>query len=588
MEKLVFYLIILSAIIAVIAFLLSIGVFLLAGVAGWGIIEGSIVGIYKFFQILFDAHQKMNSLPRVSMMDSIEKIQQPQPAKLSYAFGGGWQVMAYVKDNLVSETETAAKKYYGYADDWKLKAEFESNGYFKYLWYCISGGLGLAGLLYYLSVYIMLGLFFCVQIIILSTMMVLISIPMGIIAAYNYFYSIIFKIFYRCPACHIQMPIPVYVCPSCAHDHTRLWPSTYGVFHHTCNCGEVLAVVDFLGRTKLTQKCPSCNEPFNTDIGRKVNIHIPVVGGPNSGKTNYIFQATKQFIEDYAPSHSTQVTFPDPKHQAEYEKNLQQLATGQVLTKTPELVPHAYNLSVTGGIKVLGRLIYLYDAAGEAYRSSEEAGQQLPYYKYIHGLIFIIDPFSIDYFAKANAHEIAKIRTAIQPSTVNPEDSFSRMMVLLESCFGVKRGTKFDLPLTVVITKADALGLEAKIGRTAALKYMQDNPEIIFEAEASNILVKEFLEEYGMGNLLRNIEGYFSNVRFYACSSLGRLPDNSREPYIPMGVADPLLWVLGKVGAINLQSDRVKAVDNLHLSMGNNIFKKIKYYLWDSLRPQVK
>ena len=594
MERLVMWLVVAGFIVAVIAAVisiaLSVGVFLLGGVAAWGAIEGSIVGVYKFFQSLVDAHEKSTSLPRVSMMDWVEKIQEPQPAKLSYPFGAGWQVMAYIKDNLFTEAETAAKKYFGYASDWKLKAEFESGPYLKYLQYCTAGGLGLAGLLYYPAVYIMLGLFFCFQVGVLSIWMMAISLLMGIIAAYTYFYSRIFKIFYRCPYCHIQMSIPVHVCPGCARDHTRLWPSVYGVFHHTCDCGEALPVVDLLGRANITQKCPnpSCNQPFNKEIGRKINFHVPVVGGPNSGKTNFIFQATKQYIDDYAPAHRMKVSFPEPNHQSVYDSNLRQLAAGHVLLKTPDLIPQAYNLSVMGGGSLLGKLIYLYDAAGEAYRSSEEAGQQLIYYKYIHGVIFVIDPFSIPYFAKVNAHEIANIRTSVQPSSVDPEDSFSRMMVLLESSFGVNGGAKFDHPLAVVITKADALDIERKIGRIAACEYMQAHPDVVFETDACNILVRDFLKENGMGNLLRNIDAYFSNVRFFSCSALGRLPDNSRAPYIPTGVADPFLWVLGQMGIVKTQSDRVSAVDKLHLSNGKNVFSKMKHYLWDSLKPQGK
>lgn len=580
---------VIALIVGIIMFLISIGGFILAGIALAGFVSGLYVAGQNFFAVLYEAHGKMPFTNTVYVMELYKELYSPQPAKLMYPFGGGWQVMKYVQDNIFIRTQSAANYWYTEGAKLKTKAEFESNALFKYWIWMAYAGAQLAGVVQYITAFIFVALFFCVQFIVLTIWMIAATVMMGVLATINFLYGSYFKIFFRCPDCHAQMNIPIYVCPNCATEHTRLWPSVYGVFHHTClKCNTELPTLDFVGRKDITQKCIDCSRPMNKEIGRLINIHIPVIGGPSTGKSNYIFMATKQFIELYAKPRGIQVTFPDEKHLQNYESNLRQLSTGTPLVKTPEIVPQAYNLSIKQPKDRIGRIVYIYDAAGEAY--SEESKTILQtYYKYVHGLILIIDPFSIDLFARQHENEIDELKNSIRPSGLDAMDAYERMINVLEASVGLKRGERFKHPLAVVISKTDALDLENIIGRPAAKELMRNDPSIRLESDAIHKLVENFLNDYGLGNFVRDVKLQFENVTFFSCSALGRMPEpNDHRPYEPLGVLDPFLWLLGEIKVVGLVQERVLAFDEEDRRVAashGNIFARAKYYFIDSLVP---
>jgi hypothetical protein len=592
MDELITYLVMIAVVLAIIAAvvmaLISVGPFIMVAIAGVGVISGVVVAIKNFFGVLVEAHEKLPFTYSVYVMEFYERLYEKQPAKLMYPFGGGWQVMKYVKDNLFKRTQSAANFWYTQGAKFKAKAGYESKALLKYYYWSAYVGFQLSGFLQFVSAQITVSIFFAIQFLILVFWMSFSMALMGFLAGWNFLYGYYYKIYTRCNVCHSQMNIPVYVCPVCASEHTRLWPSVYGIFHHTClKCGSDLPTLDRMGRKKLTRKCVACSNPMNTGIGGEINAHIPVIGGPNSGKSNFIFMATNQFIEKYAHPNGIEVAFRDEKDNQTYEENLKLLSSGNTLLKTPDIIPQAYNLSVKGPKERIGHIVYIYDAAGEAYVNEINTAQQQAYFQYIHGVILIIDPFSIDYFYRENENEINKIKNAIKPSNLNVMDAYARMVTELEASFGVKRGEKFKQPLAVVISKTDALDLEERIGRVAAQVQMAKDPSMK-EADAINGLVEQFLVENQLGNFLRDLQLQFENVRFFSCSALGRLPDSSNHAsYEPVGVLDPFLWLLGEVGVVNLVRERSKLMDQENKNVDNkNIFQKAKHYLWDSLIPR--
>jgi hypothetical protein len=240
---------------------------------------------------------------------------------------------------------------------------------------------------------------------------------------------------------------------------------------------------------------------------------------------------------------------------------------------------------------MIGRIVYIYDAAGEAYSDERNTVLQT-YFRYIHGLIFIIDPFSIEQFVQEHEAEIEKIKGSIRPSSLNVMSAYERMMNVIESSVKFTRNKKIGIPIAVIVLKTDALDLEDRIGRPAASRIMLTDPLISSEEDAINTLVDKFLIENGLGNFVRDLQAQFEKVRYYSCSALGRLPDPvNRTPYEPIGVLDPFLWLLGEIGVINMRSERSRNADSAHKSAipsGMNIFQKAKFYFWDSLLPPKK
>lgn len=595
MEKLIGYLVVIVIIVyivgIVLSILVSIGLFILGGIAAVGAISGIVVSIQKFIEVLIEAHKNTSYRRATKVLSVFEKIIEPQPSYATYAFDGGWQVMIYVKNNLFTRTQKEAQYWFTQGEKWKTNGQYESNNLKKYYYYSAYAGFQLAGIFQYVFALAVVALFFALQFVVLTTWMTLAIVLMALLAGFNFLYGYYYKIFFRCPECHEQMKIPIYVCPSCATEHTRLWPSAYGIFYHTCSkCETRLPTLDFFGRKEIIQKCTACTSPLNSDIGRLVNVHIPVIGGPNSGKSNFIFMAVNRFIENYAPERSISTSFPDERHQQSYENHLRLLNSGKVLLKTPDVIPQAYNLAVKHPRDRIGHIVYIYDAAGEAYANDINVIQQKPYFDFVHGLIFIIDPFSIDQFVRQHENEIEPIRKALSPSTLSVMDAYERMVVVLEASFGVRKGEKFKAPLAVVVTKTDALDLDGKIGLRAAQEMMKADPSIRLEIDAMDSLVETFLTEKGLGNFIRDVRLHFENPSFFACSSLGRLPDSSdNNPFTPVGVLHPFLWLLDQVNVVKWSEERGVKMDSEHRNLSSgygNLFKKIKYYLWDSLQPR--
>ncbi len=518
------------------------------------------------------------------------KLYEPQPAILMYPLSGGWKVIKYVGQKVFPRTQSAATFWYRNAKVWRVKAEDTENTLWKYWCWMAYAGLQIAGFCQYAAALLIVMTFFIFQILLLVVWALLAGVLVAILSAGNYLYSNIHKIFYRCPECHRQMTIPVYICPKCATRHTRLWPSVYGVFYHRCEkCNTKLPTLDVLGRKDLVRRCPYCDAPLNKEIGRLVNVHIPIVGGPSVGKSNYIVMAIHQFIKEFANPRKYLVEFPDKKHGLQYQHGLELLLSGQTLVKTSAMLPSAQNITVKKNPKHLGRIIYLYDAAGEVYENEDEARRQGEYLEYVSGVLFMIDPFSIDYYYRTHEAEIEKIKSAIRPGPRGTAvGSYERMLERLVSRTSYSGG-KIKLPLAVVVSKTDGLGLEDEIGLGAAQALMNGDPAIRLVEDAIDILVRKFLKANRLDNLVRGIENSFENVKFFSCSSLGRLPDDDvGQPYHPVRVLEPFLWLLSQANVLKANEVRLHKIDEVDKhrarEMGN-IFKAAKYYYWESLRP---
>lgn len=493
------------------------------------------------------------------------KLYEPQPAHLMYAFKGGWNVMAYVKDNVFAATSTEAQAWTRRGDPSRDKARTADSMWVKYWLYSLYVGFVLAGWSQYISAMFVVSVFVALQFVVLTALMILSGVLIGLLAGGNFLYSSAYRIFNRCPLpdCYAQMPVATYVCPNCATEHTRLWPSMYGVFHHRCEtCNTKLPTLDLLGRNKLTKKCATCGRPIGQEVGKQTDVHIPVVGGPSTGKSNLMITAVDQFIKEYSPEHKMTAEFGDPRNQERFAREVRDLSAGNALGKTPDVTPWAYTLSVKDGRRHPGHLLYLYDAAGEAYLSEDQTLLQT-YYAYVHGIIFVIDPFSIPAIRAKYEAELAHL-DELRPSTLDLMEAYERMLRVIEAAPRLTRGSKFAQPLAVVISKCDALDLEQQIGEPAAADLMGSTPAFELPEDAMSELVERFLCENGMENFVRNLQLQFEKVRYFSCSALGRMPGTDPgQPFKPQRAIDPLLWMLGQLNVISLKKERAAQIEAL-------------------------
>jgi hypothetical protein len=365
-------------------------------------------------------------------------------------------------------------------------------------------------------------------------------------------YRSIWHISYDCPHpyCDERISLPIFICPNCQRRHSQLHPNTFGIWSHRCECQTKLPILDHFGRHKLVRRCPKCNNIINSHIGQNTNIHMPVIGGPSAGKTHYIVASTNELMNTYTEKHKYHFSFTEEHHKADFERNREKLTSGQMLAPTSEIAPPAVMLKMDiPGIPV-SKMLYMYDAAGEAYNANARTSQQT-YYKHICGLIFIIDPCAITQFQLKHEQKINAIAFTLRPSQSEIMQVHDRMMRMLERMHGIRRFGRYRFPIAIVVTKVDALGLEQIIGTDAARVLMSYNPSYATEDAAINALVKDFLRAYGLSDLLRNLEYHFSAVRYFSCSVLDT---STAQPHqsslLPIRVLEPLSWLLSSARVI--------------------------------------
>lgn len=346
-----------------------------------------------------------------------------------------------------------------------------------------------------------------------------------------------------CPECHSKRPLPEYFCSRCGAVHRRLIPSSYGILHHTCRCGERLPATFFLQRGKLQSRCPDCQVLLEREHTETRKAFIPVVGGPAVGKSAFLFTATRGLVERVAPAAGLTPQFVDSRTESDFQRIWEQSDRGHVPDKTVTSLPRAYNLKLERPGRT-PRLVYFYDPAGEAFEGAD--GLILHKYQdYLSGVIFLIDPFSLPAVRDEYADRLHLAGAALKPSGLPPEDALSRLLINLEQNFELKKTARVPACLAVVVSKADAFDLADALGDAAVDAGLRREPAAD-RRDLRSRLVREQLHRWGEAGLVAQCEARFAKVRYFACSAFGRSPDGSGAPFAPWGVLEPLLWVLGE------------------------------------------
>jgi len=116
----------------------------------------------------------------------------------------------------------------------------------------------------------------------------------------------------------------------------------------------------------------------------------------------------------------------------------------------------------------------------------------------------------------------------------------------MEEHFGLEPTARIKQPVAVVVNKTDAFDLEQVIGEPAAQALIQASPEPVTAEMARSQVVREQLLRWDQAHLVQQLEARCARVRYFTCSSLGRMPDSTTRPFEARGVLEPLLWILGR------------------------------------------
>ncbi len=340
----------------------------------------------------------------------------------------------------------------------------------------------------------------------------------------------------KCPhaLCHESVPLPTFLCPSCNAKHSKLVPGRFGVISRACECGNShLPTLYWRGKGRLDSECPKCNGAMNHELFGG-SVHIPIYGGPSTGKTMYMMAATYQTVEGVVPG--VEARLIDEKGQREYRRVWKRsFEGGMVPQKTRERFPDAFLLSMQrpGGLPAS---IYLYDPAGEALQD-QDALDSHGFLKYLDGLILMIDPLTLRSFA--DRYRGPNLGTTTSPE--KPKNAITRVINQLARLKELSQRQAAKQRVAVVLSKADIMGLDREIGiKLSTAPSSRPWAEVGLENSAK--IDRWFQDnEPHLHQLLKT----FKQIRYFAVSAAGHAPQ-SGQPFRPAGVMDPLMWLLSK------------------------------------------
>lgn len=322
------------------------------------------------------------------------------------------------------------------------------------------------------------------------------------------------------PGCYRPVPLAVHRCPDCRAEHRVLRPGRYGVLWHVCGCGHRLPAARLAGRGKLDALCPHCARPLPEAVGTTRVVHAPLVGGTSSGKT-MLMAAMVEGLHAWARRGDLTVEYAsaeDKRTAADLNQELRQAGWAHATTGGQ---PRALMLTVARGRR--RRLLYLYDPMGESVSDAERVRTQ-QYLAHADGIVLVADVLADPKVRGRLSDEDARRAGDARPSPQGPWETYQRLIGELTALAG-RRGR---LSVAAVVTKRDVL-------------------DQLSSLPVAGARIDSWLEEIGLGGLVRALGHDFRSARYWAVSAHAATGTGPLEPE-QRRAAEPVLWLLAASG----------------------------------------
>jgi len=473
-----------------------------------------------------------------------------QPAKPSYFFHYGFIDLVHVVVGAFKNCwESIGNSKDGIVEQWGEIVDKFRDETFKAIFTAVPN-------IFLLSFYIMrlvasaaftpivCGSITLIQIALLASFFALLLLGFLFITGLDFIYCKYKSIASLCPGCQKKFKNPIYHCSKCGVAHDKLRPGYYGIFRRKCNCGTKLPTTFFNGREKLKAVCPVCEHEVKGG-GLHASWSVPVVGGPNSGKTCYINMTIKA-LEKRAKGNNVEFEYVKNARD-EYEQNIQGLQKGYLPQKTSDTRLNYYQFYFTpkGETK---QQISLCDVAGELFDIKDTSGNSIGSqvgFRYSNAFILIIDPLAIPKYKEelAKTTDLKDYRGSAQPI----DEMLSTFTGTLKNIFHASDKDILNSDVAVVFTKADIPGFSQKIGDSAVNK-MTTSPDKKARFKVQNELCEKFLKDYEEDNFLKTLRSSFKNIQYFTCSALGHVKNG--QTFVSYNVEEPLLWLLSNKSSV--------------------------------------
>ena len=341
---------------------------------------------------------------------------------------------------------------------------------------------------------------------------------------------------------------------------SSFWKSYPEIQNQKCDqCGGIH--VDFV--------CPHCLNRLPRQIIENGSEIISVIGGPYSGKTNYIV-TLMEWMRRYGRQIKMSI-YPQQMcrqgHSEEQTTNLFREKRDSlfndhtIVNKTPEqdiAIPWIFELKQDkGGGKWKSVYLVFYDTAGESFFDPDSMQTYAKYFEHSKGIITLLDTFSVK--------QIRRLLEA-KGQTLDAAHSIEDTMNTLNNYIN-ESGMRTNKPLAVVLSKFDYIIDNAReLGDLDVSHFKDANGLIDSEFLTHNHLdlskvkeihdtLKDYLNSWGSDGDVSGVMSTFQdNSRLFAISSFGQAPENGKlvHDMAPYRVLDPLLWILYKIGDFDI------------------------------------
>jgi hypothetical protein len=166
-------------------------------------------------------------------------------------------------------------------------------------------------------------------------------------------------------------------------------------------------------------------------------------------------------------------------------------------------------------------------------------------FAYADGIVIMVDPLSIQSVREECLRKDGK-KAVVNYSVDDIGTIIIQFIHKFSEIKGLPAETIFDIPVAVIIGKADINTVKQEIGLSEIKTKYTANPA----AYGNNLLTarekicREYLSNIGLTNALNNLEGVFSNIQYFPVSAIGHLSESSKA-FEPLGVMEPVTWLAG-------------------------------------------
>lgn len=310
--------------------------------------------------------------------------------------------------------------------------------------------------------------------------------------------------------------------------------------------------------------CPFCHNELPYSAGRAPSNIIAIIGASQVGKSVYMASLIHT-LETVTAHNFDAACLPisaetSRRFRTQYQDPLfAQNLLIESTQKEKKQEPFIYQFKFKDPDKAPLSLVF-FDVAGEGMVEEDYLELYANHIKNAEGILFLVDPL-----------QLSTIRNKILLSqggmggdfTSQYQESRDVVVTLGENFIGSREDGRTDIPTAVVVTKSDMLEKLAdedeaylKPNSNVFQNYIHKGYFNLNEYENINGEVKRFIEQVDLA-FLDAVEVHFSNVGYFAVSSLGQNPVDGRLEGViqPMRVDEPFLWLIYKLGYI--ESERV-------------------------------